>query len=92
MAGYSQDKEFSLVSYDLYTYLRDHTAGFADLAAFPSAQQLFGVRRVGGSEVAQGYRGEFVSGNYFAMFGIRPARGTPASPPRTTNRGRRRWR
>ena len=26
--GYSQDNEFSLVSYDLYTYLRDHTTGF----------------------------------------------------------------
>ncbi len=89
MAGYSQDKEFSLVSYDLYTYLRDHTAGFADLAAFPSAQLQFGVRRVSGSEVAQGYRGEFVSGNYFAMFGIRPAAGRlftaaddePGAPP-----------
>src|SRR3984957_12423228 len=26
--GYSQEKEFSLVSYDLYTYLRDNTKGF----------------------------------------------------------------
>ena len=33
--GYSQDKEFSLVSYDLYKYLRDHTKGFSELAAFP---------------------------------------------------------
>ena len=31
--GYSQDKEFSLVSYELYRYLRDHTDGFSDLAA-----------------------------------------------------------
>jgi hypothetical protein len=28
LAGYSQDKEFSLVSYDLYKYLRDNTRGF----------------------------------------------------------------
>ena len=88
MAGYSQDKEFSLVCTTSYTYLRDHTAGFADLAAFPSAQEQFGVRRVGG-RVAQGYRGEFVSGNYFATFGIRPAAGRfftaaddePGAPP-----------
>src|SRR5882724_12721081 len=68
--GYSQDKEFSLVSYDLYKYLRDNTKGFAELAAFPAVDLLFGVRRAGGSEAAQTYAGEFVSGNYFAMFGI----------------------
>ncbi len=70
LAGYSQDKEFSLVSYDLYKYLRDNTKGFAELAAFPAADLLFGVRRVGNSEAAATYGGEFVSCNYFAMFGI----------------------
>ena len=71
VAGYSQEKEFSLVSYDLYTYLRDHTTGFSELAAFPSVQHLFGVRRSGSSEAAHSYPGEFVSGNSFTMFGIR---------------------
>jgi predicted permease len=70
LAGYSQDKEFSLVSYDLYKYLRDNTKGFVELAAFPADDMLFGVRRAGNSEAAQTYGGEFVSGNYFAMFGI----------------------
>ena len=68
--GYSQEKEFSLVSYDLYKYLRDHTQGLSELAAFPSLEQLFGVRRSGSSETAQSYPGEFVSGNYFSMFAI----------------------
>ena len=68
--GYTQEKEFSLVSYDLYKYLRDHTQGFSELAAFPSLELLFGVRRSGSSEAAQSYPGEFVSGNYFSMFGI----------------------
>jgi predicted permease len=68
--GYSQDKEFSLVSYDLYKYLRDNTKGFAQLAAFSAVEPLFGVRRAGSSEAAQGFPGEFVSGNYFSMFGI----------------------
>jgi predicted permease len=69
--GYSQEKEFSLVSYDLYKYLRDNTKGFSELAAFPSMELLLGLRRAGTSETAQGYPGEFVSGNYFSMFGIR---------------------
>src|SRR5947199_2672909 len=40
--GYTQDKEFSMVSYDLYRYLRDHTKGFSELAAFPAAYTVFG--------------------------------------------------
>ena len=69
-SGFSQEKEFSLFSYDLYKYFRDNTKGFAELAAVPSLQHLFGVRRSGSSEAAQSYPGEFVSGNYFTMFGI----------------------
>jgi predicted permease len=89
LAGYSQDKEFSLVSYDLYKYLRDNTKGFVELAAFPAVDLLFGVRRAGSSETAQTYGGEYVSGNYFAMFGIGAYAGRtltarddqPAAPP-----------
>lgn len=80
MGGYIQDKEFSLVSYDLYKYLRDNTRGFTDLAAFPSVQLLFGVRRSSSAELAQSYPGEFVSGNYFAMFGVRPYAGRLLTP------------
>jgi predicted permease len=68
--GYAQDKEFSLVSYDLYKYFRSNTKGFAELAAFSASDSLFGVRRTGRSEAAESYPGEFVSGNYFAMFGL----------------------
>jgi predicted permease len=80
MSGYSQPNEFSLVSYDLYTYFRDNTKGFVELAAFPSSQQSFAVRRSGTSELAQSYPGEFVSGNYFAMFGIKPYAGRTFTP------------
>src|SRR6266478_2452696 len=73
--GYSQEKEFSLVSYDLYKYFQENTKGFAELAAFQASGNLFGVRRAGGSDAAQGYPGELVSGNYFAMFGIGPYAG-----------------
>jgi macrolide transport system ATP-binding/permease protein len=78
--GYSQDKEFSLVSYDLYKYLRDNTKGFAELAAFPAGEPLFGVRRAGSSEAARSYPGEFVSGNYFTMFSIRAYAGRMLMP------------
>ncbi|HLK63531.1 MAG TPA: ABC transporter permease [Bryobacteraceae bacterium] len=70
VGGYSQENEFALVSYDLYRFLKDHTTGFSELAAFPASEPLFGVRRSGSSESAQSYPGEFVSGNYFATFGI----------------------
>jgi len=78
--GYSQEKEFSLVSYDLYKHLRGNTKGFAELAAFSSVEPLFGVRRAGGAEPAQSYPGEFVSGNYFTMFGIGAHAGRALTP------------
>jgi predicted permease len=89
LGGYSQDKEFSLFSYDLYKYLRDNTKGFSELAAFPAFTPLFGVQRSGRAEAAQSYPGEFVSGNYFTMFGIRAYAGRaltaqddqPSAPP-----------
>lgn len=68
--AYSQGNETSLVSYDQYKYFRDNTKGFAELAAFSAGGSLFGVRRSGAVEAAQSYPGEYVSGNYFTMFGI----------------------
>ncbi|HTS35543.1 MAG TPA: ABC transporter permease [Candidatus Solibacter sp.] len=78
--GYSQENEFSIVSYDLYKYFRDNTHGFSDVAAFPAGIALFGVRRAGGAEVAQTHAGEYVSGNYFRMFGINPYAGRMLTP------------
>jgi predicted permease len=69
-SAYGQEEEISLVSYDQYKYFRDNTKEFAGLAAFAAGGSLFGVRRSGAAEVAQSYPGEYVSGNYFAMFGI----------------------
>ena len=68
--GFSQKDEWSIVSYDLYKYLRDHTKGFAGLAAFQDSNPILGVRRSGRPDAAQSYPGEFVSGNYFQMFGV----------------------
>jgi predicted permease len=78
--GYSQSEEFSLVSYDLYRYLKNNIKGFSELAAFPAYESLFGVRRSGSAETAQSYPGEFVSGNYFATFGIKAYAGRMLTP------------
>ncbi len=79
-SGYSQEKEFSLVSYDLYKHFRDNTKGFSELAAFEAPSPDFGVRRAGRPDPAQSYPGEFVSSNYFAMFGIRAYAGRTFTP------------
>ena len=73
--GYSQEKEFSLVSYELYRHFRDNTKGFTELAAFSASEQLLGIRRAGSPAPVESDPGEFVSGNYFTMFGLRPYAG-----------------
>jgi predicted permease len=80
MDGFSQKNEWSIVSYDLYKYLRDNTKGFAELAAFQDLTPILGVRRAGRSDAAQSYPGEFVSGNYFKMFGVGAYAGRVLTP------------
>ena len=71
---------WSLFSYDKYKTFRDNTPGFVELAAFQAGNDLIGVRRGGSSQPAQSMRSEFVSGNYFAMFGIGPYAGRVLMP------------
>jgi len=78
--GYSQENEFSLLSYDLYKYFKDNTKGFRELAAFSASTELYGVRRAGAPEAAQVFPGEFVSGNYFTMFGVHAYAGRMLTP------------
>src|SRR5438270_1049699 len=61
---------WSLFSYDKYKMFRDGTPGFQELAAFQAGRALLGVRRVGTNHPAESQRTEYVSGNYFAMFGV----------------------
>jgi len=76
--GFQDD--WSLFSYDKYKTFRDNTPGFAELAAMQSGNTLTGVRRSGSNEPAQSLLSEFVSGNYFSMFGIGPFAGRVISP------------
>ena len=79
VTGGLQDN-WSLFSYDKYKTFRDNTSGFVELAAFQAGSNLVGVRRPGGSQPAQSMRSEFVSGNYFATFGIGPYAGRVLRP------------
>ncbi len=59
-----------LYSHPLYQNFRDHTPEFSKLAAFAPFLTDLSVRRSGTPAPAAPYNGEFVSGNYFAMFGV----------------------
>ncbi len=79
----------SIFSYPLYQHLRDHTPEFAEMAAFQASDDMMSVRQGGASAVAQPFVGQFVSGNYFTMFGVpayagrvfKPENDKPGAPP-----------
>ena len=62
---------WSIFSYPLYEQLRDHTPGFSEMAAFAGGLDDFAVRRAGSDAPPGPLVGEFVSGNYFTMLGLR---------------------
>lgn len=66
---------YSIYSYSLYQYLRKHLPEFEQLAAFEAQPSPFSVRRAGDTAVPTPLEGEFVSGNYFTMFGAHAAAG-----------------
>jgi predicted permease len=72
--------DWSLFSYDKYKTFREGTQGFVELAAFQAGNELIGVRRIGSNQPAESQRSEYVSGNYFSMFGIGPYAGRVLVP------------
>ncbi|HEV2687339.1 MAG TPA: ABC transporter permease, partial [Bryobacteraceae bacterium] len=71
--GGFQDR-YSIYSYALYSHLRANTPEFEDMAAFQAGSAKVGVRREG-ANASDPFVDQFVSGNYFALFGIRPFAG-----------------
>jgi predicted permease len=61
---------WSLFPYDLYKQLRDNTSAFQQLAAFQAGHESVGLRRLSSNSPSESRTSEFVSGNYFQMFGI----------------------
>ena len=67
--------DWGLFSYPLYQHIIEQTPGIQELAAAESHRYPLAVRRAGTKEPAEPSRGEFVSGNYFSVFGLRPYAG-----------------
>lgn len=70
---------YSLFSTRLAAHLRDAAQpDFTDIAAFQATTQSVAVRR--GAAASESLRGQYVSANYFRMFGVRPAVGRVLDP------------
>jgi predicted permease len=70
---------FSLFSYRLVDQLRTQLPEFAEIAGFQATTMTIGVRRDGAS-VPEFVPGQFVTANYFQMFGVTPAAGRLLTP------------
>ena len=76
-SGTSDSGNYSLFSTDTYQQIKKNAPEFEELAAI---QAGFGyrpiiARRDGSQGAARSVMGEFVSGNYFRTFGLRPQAG-----------------
>jgi hypothetical protein len=67
--GEPQDN-WGLFSFPLYERLKAATPEFGEVAAFEAMPAQFSVRAARTERVARPLRGEFVTGNYFATFGV----------------------
>jgi hypothetical protein len=61
---------WGLFPYVVYQRFRDAAPEFEQLAAFQAGRELFSVRRGETDQQAKPLRSEYISGNYFATFGI----------------------
>jgi predicted permease len=75
--GYRDDGNYSLFSTDAYEQFRKNVPEFEELAAIQAGYTYRPVivRRDRTGEQAHSVLGEFVSGNYFRTFGLRPGAG-----------------
>ena len=64
----NDDGDFDLFSYELFRHLQQSAPEFQELAAFQSGHSSLNTRRGSGS--AKSIRSEYVTGNYFAAFGV----------------------
>ncbi len=86
--GGMQD-DWTLFSYEFYKRLQAGTPEFEQLAAFDAEPEIFSIRREGLAAPARSAPGEWVSGNYFSMFGLGafagrvfgPSDDTPSAAP-----------
>lgn len=77
VGGYQRN--LSVFSYPLYVSFRNNLPEFEQLAAFQAGTGRVGVRRAG-ADVSEPSVDQFVSGNYFSMFGLTPGAGRLLTP------------
>jgi predicted permease len=70
---------FSLFSYRLFEQLRSSLPEFVDLAGFQANLMPASLRR-SGSSTSQSVNGQFVTANYFRMFGVNAVAGRGLQP------------
>ena len=73
-------QSFTLFSYPLYKEIRDHTPEFSEIAAFRSHVPKLSVRHSSSDTFAEPFRSQFVSGNYFSVFGVGAFAGRTLTP------------
>lgn len=66
----NENGDFDMFSYDMYKRYIETTPEFEELAAMQAGNDMVSARR--GSEPARPQLQEYVSGNYFKMFGVGP--------------------
>src|SRR5579864_4647053 len=76
-SGVHENGDYSLFSTETYLMMRKNLPEFEELAAMESgfSYRPLTVRREGADTSAKSAMGEFVSGNYFRTFGLKPAAG-----------------
>ena len=72
--------EWDLYSYALFEQIKRQTPEFEDLAALRAGIWNISVRRAGDNSPALPMHDEYVSGNYFSLFGVRPGLGRLLTP------------
>jgi predicted permease len=63
--------KWGMYSFALYERLKANTPEFEQVAAFQAGGWRFGVRRAIVDKIPRALRGEYVTGNYFSILGIR---------------------
>ena len=81
----SRADSYSIFPYETYEYLRENTSEFQQFAAMQGGEADLSVRPATGDRASHSSRGEFVSGNYFETFEVRPFAGRELTPADDTD-------
>lgn len=75
-----EDDDWSLFSYQLYQRLAAAAPEFEETTAFQAAPSTYGIRSASRDREARPLRAEFVTGNYFHVFGVGALMGRVMAP------------